>query len=248
MAVCLTRPGDQLHADRACTYGTVSVSDSGWSLSVLWVELRLFVVVVLYTWRATVCYRTWQSSNRAVYSRNWWTAQKSTVSGAQSFKASSDCPSCETAEQTAARLTAERCRSQLRRNAETAEQSAARQSSQRDCRQRQRQQLKSAVPLSRRPKSSARYFEIAISLFTNKRLFRLPYGRQWCSADCGHQHARRIGPHALQSNVCSSMCVVSEGTFTLHVVCCVASCCEQNWRNICNTAYSVWTNVRSYFL
>ena len=62
--------------------------------------------------------------------------------------------SCEKAEQTAARLTAERCRSQLRRNAETPEQSAARRSSQRDCRQRQRQQLKSAVPLSRRPKSS----------------------------------------------------------------------------------------------
>jgi len=79
MAVCLARPGDQLHADRACTYGTVAVSDSGWSLSVLWVELRLFVVVVLYTWRATVCYRTWQSSNRAVYSRNCWTFRKSTV-------------------------------------------------------------------------------------------------------------------------------------------------------------------------
>ena len=47
--------------------------------------------------------------------------------------------SCETAEQTAVRLTADRCRSQRRRNAETPEQSAARRSSQRDCRQRQRQ-------------------------------------------------------------------------------------------------------------
>ena len=61
-------------------------------------------------------------------------------------QASSDCPSCETAEQTAARLTAGRCGSQLCRNAETPEQSAARRlttqrSSQRDCRQRQQQQL-----------------------------------------------------------------------------------------------------------
>jgi len=47
----------------------------------------------------------------------------------------------EKAEQTAARLTAER------RNAETPEQSAARRSSQRDCRQRRPQQLKSAVSL-----------------------------------------------------------------------------------------------------
>jgi len=35
-------------------YGTVAVSDSGWSLSVLSVEPRLFIVVVVYTWSATV--------------------------------------------------------------------------------------------------------------------------------------------------------------------------------------------------
>jgi len=35
-------------------YGTVTVSDSGRSLSVLSAELRLIVVVV-YTWSATVC-------------------------------------------------------------------------------------------------------------------------------------------------------------------------------------------------
>ena len=58
MAVCLARQGHQLHAGRACImdvrYGTVAVSDNGWSLSVLSVEMRLFVVVVLYTWSATV--------------------------------------------------------------------------------------------------------------------------------------------------------------------------------------------------
>jgi len=56
----LPRPGHrymQLDAFRACImdvhYGTVAGSDSGRSLSVLSVELRLIVVVV-YTWSATV--------------------------------------------------------------------------------------------------------------------------------------------------------------------------------------------------
>ena len=57
----LPRPGHrymQLDALRACImdvhYGMVMGSDSGRSLSVLSVELRLIVVVVVYTWSATV--------------------------------------------------------------------------------------------------------------------------------------------------------------------------------------------------
>ena len=57
---CRPRPGHrymQRDALRACImdvhYGMVTVSDSGRSLSVLSVELRLIVVVV-YTWSATV--------------------------------------------------------------------------------------------------------------------------------------------------------------------------------------------------
>ena len=126
-------------------------------------------------------YRTWQSSNRAVYTVQQKLLNISKVDGQRSavvrgvVRLSELWNGWADGGSTACRplsvATSSECRNR---------------SSQRDCRQRQRQQLKSAVPLSRRPKFCSCYIKanrLGIEPATCKSQVQHPTAQLPCNSD-----------------------------------------------------------------